>query len=154
MEAVLNNWSPVTSAQLAPPKSPTTASSMGALLTNALPRWFSQFARRCAYLTQLAPNWDSYGGLPVHPTVAEAAVRLVQSIAGPGMPQPKVVPTPKGGLQLEWHTGDVDLEVELVSPTRLNVVFESRTGGEEWERELTWDLGPLAQALDAVMSSS
>jgi hypothetical protein len=48
-----------------------------------------------------------------------------------------------GHVQLEWHLGGIDLEVEVVTPTRREVLFEDRLTGEEWEGSLDYDLSVL-----------
>jgi hypothetical protein len=52
-------------------------------------------------LRQLQPNWDGYGASPI----SEAAIQCVEKFA--------VVPTSDGGLQLELHRDDYDIEVEI-----------------------------------------
>jgi len=69
--------------------------------------------RRINELLELDSNWDSYGAARVNPIVAEQAVFLISALLDTGVPEPTIVPTVKGGLQLEWHTGGVDLEIEL-----------------------------------------
>jgi hypothetical protein len=46
-----------------------------------------------------------------------------------------VVPTARGGIQLEWHTRGIDLEIELAVPEGIHVLYEDAAGEEEWELE-------------------
>ncbi len=64
-------------------------------------------------------------------------------------PTPAVVPTSRGGVQLEWHTREIDVEVEIPSPDHITVSYEDHRSGKEWEDELTSDFTPLSDALGA-----
>jgi hypothetical protein len=56
-------------------------------------------------------------------------------------------------VELEWHTGGMDLEIEIVDEQRMQVVFEDAKTGEEWERGLAmgpYGLHRLARAIDML----
>ena len=55
----------------------------------------------------LPPNWDSYGGETPWPENVAIARRLALLFGQP----PAVVPTSRGGVQLEWHGHGFDVEV-------------------------------------------
>ena len=71
--------------------------------------------RQASELVHLPPGWNSYGAKPVANEAVEAAIAfLIEAIpAGPNVVAPAVVPTVRGGLQLEWHRQGVDLEIEF-----------------------------------------
>ena len=50
------------------------------------------------------------------------------------MPRPAVVPTVKGGVQLEWHANGLDLEIEI-SPDSGGSIFYEHEKGDTIERE-------------------
>lgn len=118
-----------------------------ATLTQQRPAWLDAVARKCASFVELEDNWDSYGGRPVHESVAQAASDLLFQLVRPSAPAPTAVPTSRGGIQFEWHTPAVDLEIDLASPGRLSAVFENRTTGEEWEHQFQSDLTLLVKAI-------
>ncbi len=62
---------------------------------------------------------------------------------------PFVVPTSGGGIQFEWHTRGIDLEVEVVQPGRIVALFADSRTGEEWEEE-TKDFSLLREALQKI----
>ena len=70
---------------------------------------------RAVDLLALPPGWDSYDADRVTEEAARCAVKLLLLVSSkvPGMVAPSVVPTVRGGLQLEWHRRGVDLEVEF-----------------------------------------
>ena len=77
------------------------------------PKTLKEAIRRAAELVQLPVGWDSYGAKPVSSEAARAAATfLVKAIsAASNIAAPAVVPTVRGGLQLEWHRQGVDLEI-------------------------------------------
>src|SRR5215471_6062282 len=78
-----------------------------ATLSEQRPAWLDAVARKCASFVDLENNWDSYGGRPVHESVAQATSELLLKLARASSPAPTVVPTARGGIQLEWHTASV-----------------------------------------------
>jgi hypothetical protein len=70
-----------------------------------------------AKLRQLKHGWDSYGGLPPTPEAIAVAEILLQ----PG----SLVPSPDGGLQIEWHQGGYDIEI-TIDPRGSITVFAER----------------------------
>jgi len=118
-----------------------------ATLSEQRPAWLDAVARKCASFVDLENNWDSYGGRPVHESVAQATSELLLKLARASSPAPTVVPTARGGIQLEWHTASVELEIDIASPGRLSAIFENRATGEEWEREFQSDLSQLVNAI-------
>lgn len=65
------------------------------------PNWFRELLERICALGNLPENWDSYGARQIDPQCALAAVTLLFSIMNPRIPPPSVVPTVRGGIQLE-----------------------------------------------------
>ncbi len=93
---------------------------------------------RLHHLGSLAPNWDSYDAVPVQGTAAVEAMRLLAQILTFDVPTPTLVPTSSGGLQLEWHQDEAELELD-VHPNGAVEVFLSMPNNQTWE-------GPLANS--------
>src|SRR5262249_50808704 len=89
--------------------------------------------------------WDSYGGKAIDPGCAWDAYRLLATLLSDESPAPALVPTKKGGVQVEWHAQGVDLEIEIVSPGRYRISAEDSRTGETWEEETA---GPPAKLRD------
>ncbi len=95
------------------------------------PPWSTQIEEDIQTLLSLPEGWDSHGARHVDPDIAEAAIQLLREVSQLTTPPPAVVPTVRGGIQIEWHTGGIDLEIEFTSPTRMHVAYEK--GEEEYE---------------------
>ena len=99
------------------------------------PVWLYEVLHEITVLARLPANWDSYGGRPLDGATAVAAIRLLAQIMGDDSPAPSVVPTSLGGIQLEWHRGEIDLEIQIDPEEKVDAWYHSRTTGEEWEGE-------------------
>jgi len=100
-------------------------------------------------LLELPPNWDSYGARPIQPAVFLRVVKLLAEILETRVPRPAIVPTPQGGIQLEWHRRDADLEI-LVQPGEVTEVYLEMGNGETWEGPLANSRWRLERFLDYV----
>ncbi|HEX7048917.1 MAG TPA: hypothetical protein VF188_01795 [Longimicrobiales bacterium] len=114
------------------------------------PDWLDDAVLRLARLLELEPDWDSYGARAVSIAAADTALVLLLGLAGPETPAPHIVPTPAGGVQIEWHTPRLDLEVEIRSPTRVFVGYEFSDTGEEGEFPVTSDFRHLADLVSGL----
>lgn len=115
-----------------------------------LPAWVEPVIKALADLLTLPVDWDSYGASRIAPSHVGAALDVLQYIMKPETPVPAVVPTNRGGVQLEWHTGGIDLEIETLSTQRWLISFECAAKGIEWEKEVVGDLSPLAKCIDQL----
>ena len=71
--------------------------------------------RQASELVQLPRGWNSYDAKPVSSEAVRKAIAFLVDAASsiPDVVAPAVVPTVRGGLQLEWHRQGVDLEIEF-----------------------------------------
>ena len=99
----------------------------------------------------LPPGWNSYGASPIREESVETTWRLLSCVLEPRMPLPYVVPLPTGGVQLEWHTERIDLEIEIEGPDRMAVYYQ--LGEEERECEVSVDLTPIVEAMELLRAS-
>jgi hypothetical protein len=106
------------------------------------PNWVEPSLKALTQLLVLPPNWDSYGGRPVDPANVWAVWELLKNIMTDAFPIPSIVPTSQGGVQVEWHVGNVNLEIESRTPGRFFVSFEDARTGEVWEKENSLPLDP------------
>lgn len=111
------------------------------------PAWLDPTAQGLTGLLYLAPNWDSYGARPIDPVHVFAALELLVLVMQDGTPAPAVVPTNRDGVQLEWHTQGIDLEIETLSLHRRHVSFEDSATNDEWDGEVVSNLTPLVDCI-------
>ena len=123
------------------------------VFSEAPPPWCDGLLARISELGDLQENWDSYGARSVDPHCAVATVRLLLSLCDPHKPKPAIVPTSRGGIQLEWHRAGADLEIEIESPAKFHVFFEDEQTGDETEVTLTDDLLPLVPLLERLSAA-
>jgi hypothetical protein len=116
-----------------------------------LPNWLRQARAKLNQLRCLPANWNSYGAKQVTPGAIEAAYKLLQEMATHATPYPAIVPTSDGSVQLEWHTRGIDLELRILSPTRLGMTFEDLQHGQELiEAELQYDFTELRKIFEML----
>ena len=104
--------------------------SPDATIEETSPPWIREVNRRLEHLRTLKQNWDGENAPPVSfECCIEALVFLLENAANE-TPAPQIVPTSKGGLQLEWHVGEVDLEIEFSASESTSFYHVSESGEE------------------------
>lgn len=83
---------------------------------------------RMIELLELPPGWNSYSAKPIKKENVNFAIDLLNRLMRPETPAPHVIPTARGGVQLEWHQGGIDIEITISSPDNASFVAEDRTG--------------------------
>jgi hypothetical protein len=89
-------------------------------------------------LLRLEDNWDSYGASQPSEASAVQLFNVLHSVTTPNTPAPAIVPSPHGHFQAEWHRNGADLEVEVVTPTKILVSYSDATTA--WDEELSFDV--------------
>lgn len=120
-----------------------------------IPAWLEPTTRVLEQLLGLEPNWDSCGALRVDAKHALGALQLLELVLSDQTPSPQLVPTNRGGVQIEWHLSGIDLEIETLSSNRFLVFYEDLTRGEEdeWEQDLNSDSSRLLDVILRITSN-
>ncbi len=79
--------------------------------TNSLPSWVEPTISAYSGIQSLNDNWDSYGGKKISHDIIRLSLSILAQIMESASPAPSVVPLADGGLQLEWHRKQQDLEI-------------------------------------------
>ena len=87
-------------------------------------------------LLQLPRGWNSYDAEPVSVAAFEQATEFLTTYLVEGVADPVLVPTVRGGVQLEWHRQGVDVEVEISPDGSVSWCADDRRTGEEFETAL------------------
>jgi len=111
--------------------------------------WFMPLLNKICELGELPLNWDSYGARSIDLRTATFAVSILFEFLSESDPLPSVVPTSCGGIQLEWHEGGVDLEIEIQSPSSVDM---SITDGERDEDLEQVDFQTIQENLNILRS--
>lgn len=114
------------------------------------PQWLSPIASRLVTVINLPEGWDSYGAQQVDVSMLPATINLLANIMRETTLMPAIVPTQRGGIQLEWHARGIDLEVEVLSQGHFAVLYENEKEGVEWEREFSSDLTLLKEIVSRL----
>jgi hypothetical protein len=86
----------------------------GARLTNALRSlWLEPVIEAIRDLAELKPGWNDEGAPAIDARSVSQALQFLAAEVSPWTAAPSVVPTPTGGVQLEWHRGGLDVEIEF-----------------------------------------
>lgn len=112
------------------------------------PPWFYRVVSKIVDLHQLNDNWNSYGAKRVRPSSIGAAIEFLGRVTREETPEPIVVPTARGTVLLEWHTGGIDLEIDVLNSGTADVVFEA--AGEVVERRVGADVTPVAHWIERL----
>lgn len=110
------------------------------------PAWVAPTVEKLGRFLTMPRGWDSYGAKKVEPDCVLSAIQTAFEVMQDETPAPTVVPTSCGGVQLEWHTRGIDLEVEVCSPSRILASYEDQETGESWE-ERVFDFSRIRRAL-------
>ena len=103
-------------------------------------------------LVRLPNGWNSYGAKPVSPEAARHTITFLVHTASviPNIAAPAVVPTVRGGIQLEWHQNGMDLEIGFSSSGPTSWYAEDRETGETSEEPVIGHEGTFLQWLNRV----
>lgn len=127
------------------------ASGRRATVSSPSELWLLELVPTIGHLLELPQNWDSYGAKPIKVDFIRYALEILTVIACPNLPAPALVPTARGGVQIEWHMRGIDLEIRVESTSRIHVSFEDHQGVvAEWEGDLTSDLTRLDEFVSAL----
>lgn len=114
-----------------------------------IPRWLVAAMATLNKIIALPNNWDSYGAGRIQEQAAFYSLQVLAGLANEVTPVPSLVPSPGGAIQIEWHTMDIDLEIEVEPSGRISVY------GEDQNREvdtLEEDFDPSPSQLPQVIS--
>jgi hypothetical protein len=89
------------------------------------PHGFIVAVQRMIELLELPPGWNSYNARPIRKENVNLAINLLGRTMRADTPVPTVVPMVRGGVQLEWHTGGINLEISIYSPNEASFFAEN-----------------------------
>jgi hypothetical protein len=100
--------------------------------------WLKDVADRLQTLIALPANWNSRGARRVTVQAVRTSLVVLLNVMANDSRLPTIVPTVRGGLQLEWHAGGINLEIEIDhTGGDVEVAFEDMRNEIEWDEPLT-----------------
>ena len=110
------------------------------------PSWIRPTFSKMQELANLHPGWDSHEADSVVADSAFSAVEVLNETMSPDIESPWIVPTARGGIQMEWHKPQVDLEIEIDPNGMASVFYVNEQDGEQIEEPL--DAAQVRSLLD------
>lgn len=108
------------------------------------PTWLVSVKSKLEQLTALPTGWDAMGSPPVRNDIAEFALNhLLPKILKDQTPAPSLVPISGGGLQIEWHQNNVDIELFVSGRFDTEFYFRDVETEETFETALVADFSIL-----------
>jgi hypothetical protein len=115
--------------------------------------WLAQAVQEVRTLCTLQPGWDSYAAREIRAEAAATAVELLQEAARLGCPRPSIVPMSRGGIQIEWHVRNMNIECTIPGEgAPVEVWYEDLTDRSEHEIAVEQDPSPLRAVLSTLAS--
>ncbi len=120
-------------------------------MTSPIPDWLGSAKAKLAEFGRLEPGWNSYEAKSISAVARTAAYDLLRQLASTRTPRPTLVPTSDGLVQIEWHTRGVDLEIRVLSSTKISISFEDSRGAlSPIEGEFQYDMEKLGAAMQVL----
>jgi hypothetical protein len=113
-------------------------------------KWRVGVVDKLVELTSLPPDCDGYGGQPVKWDAGMFALNVLKQVMLPRTSLPQIVPSSIGGLQIEWHEKDIDLEFHVNAPYEGELWFEDRRADVIVSMLISDDLSQLQSAVHTL----
>jgi len=116
-------------------------------------RWLGPLLAAVDHLDGLQAGWDGAHARAVDKATLVEVVRFMASRASARCPAPQLVPTRAGGVQAEWDSGGVVLEIVFEPGVEPTAYVEDSYGDEGFESTL-WALdGRVAAAMERLVTT-
>ena len=112
--------------------------------------WFNPTRQAMAALPWDADNWTT-DGVRTQPSAVVDMLAILVKVLDNRTPPPSVVPTWRGGVQVEWHRNNVDFEIQADPQGEIEYFFSGPH--EECEGRAWDDLNQLAEYVQAITVS-
>ncbi len=123
-------------------------------ITDPVRRWRDAIVSRLNDLVAIERGWDGYTGEAVKFENANFALRMLEASCGVEAPVPQIVPGVSGDLQVEWHIGRTDIELDIRGPNDVRAwICNEHTGPDGQEFDLTNDFTIVAKWIRDLSNS-
>ena len=115
--------------------------------------WFRPVLERLVALAALPRGWDGSSAPPIDRSKLEAVLDLLATVARPDTPTPTVIPAVDGGVQIDWHVNDVDIEISLPANGEGAFFAEDLRTEETWDDISVDDRTSLQSVVDRLLQN-
>ncbi len=111
----------------------------------SVPSWLEASLPGIERLMTLSAGWDQQGAPAIQMSAIKMALSALIEFMNETSSAPQWTPTPRGGVQLDWHERGVDLEIEFdTNATQGYAVFSDHRNDElDWDGTVAENLGRL-----------
>lgn len=113
-------------------RDPTMIVATGALPI-AQPAWMATVVARLETLLALPEGWDGYNAKTPEIWHALEAFGFLERVMTETTARPSIVPLTDGGIQIEWHRGDLDIEATFTAGADRGLYLADLSTGAEFE---------------------
>lgn len=126
--------------------------AFGQLVRVSVPNsnWIQTLRNRLDEISSLPNGWDGYFGRAVTFTNALFAANLINRLYRKDISPPSLVPGGDGTIQIEWHEGGYDIELDIAEPYLVYASRHSIITGTMEEITLDNDFTIVSQWLDQI----
>ncbi|HEX7165423.1 MAG TPA: hypothetical protein VF230_00450 [Acidimicrobiales bacterium] len=123
-----------------------------------MPEWVHQFIVRVRDLFHegvLRSDWNGHGARALQIEAVELAMRVLGALLHE-RPRPFptwIVPTFRGGLQLEWKVDEIELEIDVDPNGTIEVLFSDRGEQKEWDGSFSERIDDVHHVLDRIAAA-
>ncbi len=91
--------------------------------------WFVEYVEaELNELLGLGEGWDGRRAGPITDAAVQGTIDVLAALMNETSAPPQLFPLPDGGLQVEWHVGGNDIEVEIDAGGEAHVLAETADG--------------------------
>ena len=114
--------------------------------------WFLPIKAQLQKFLVFEENWNGYGESSIHEEAVNQAIAVLDKIVSETTPKPDIVPTSRGGIQIEWVSTDFEIEVEILPTGPAQIIIVESSGQErECQADSTSEMwGTLRDILERM----
>ena len=112
--------------------------------------WIRDLNSRFKEIISLPRGWDGYAGTPVSFATAQFAAQMIERLWVPDVPTPGIIPGTDGSVQVEWHAGGYDIELDVLDPLEVEAFRLNQASGEVDEIKIESDFSQIAQWISDI----
>lgn len=104
------------------------------------PAWIHKVVSKLNEFLNYEEDWDSYGAELIDFNSSVFVLEMLRELVDMDIPEPSIVPSSDGGIQLEWHIKDTSLELKMMPNRDVEYYFDDdRDEFEEKEDEFVFN---------------